>query len=138
MSTDNDDLKRDKPKHPKQQIYFSIDLPPSKNHAYFYRRGAKIPKASTDKYVERTRKQITKEMKKQKWKKDRDHVWYYLDLFFYFPDRRRRDSHNCIEVLMDALETVLFRDDYYIMPRIQTVELDRENPRLEVVMSAKQ
>ena len=44
MSDTTDDLKRDKPKYPKQTISFSIDLPPSKNHAYFYRRGAKYQK----------------------------------------------------------------------------------------------
>ena len=34
-----EDLKREKPKYPNQQISLCIPIPPSKNHAYFYRRG---------------------------------------------------------------------------------------------------
>ena len=138
MTKAKDELKQDKPKYPNQQISLCIPIPPSKNHAYFYRSGRKLQKNKTKKYIEQIRKYVEEEIAKQKWKKDKHCVWYYIDMYFYFPDKRQRDSHNSIEVLMDTLETVLFPNDYYIMPRIQLVELDRENPRLELIMSAKE
>ena len=133
MSTEVDDLKREKPKYPEQQISLCIPIPPSKNHAYFYKGGKKIMKGKTKKYIADIRDYVDKEMDAQKWKHDKDNVWYYLDMYLYFPDKKRRDSHNSIEILMDTLETVLFKDDYFIMPRIQSVELDRKNPRLELL-----
>jgi crossover junction endodeoxyribonuclease RusA len=72
-------------------------------------------------------------MREKGWKKDKDHVWYVMDLYFYFPDKRVRDSHNTLKLLTDALEGLLFSNDYFLLPRIQTVTLDRENPRLEIV-----
>ena len=34
---------------------------------------------------------------------------------------------------MDSLEGILFPNDYYVKPRIQAVELSRENPQLDLV-----
>lgn len=82
----------------------------------------------------KTAQDVTKRaMKEQGWKKEREGVWFVMDLYFYFPDKRIRDSHNCIKLLTDCLEGLLFTNDYFILPRIQYVALDRENPRLEVV-----
>ena len=50
-----------------------------------------------------------------------------------FPDKKIRDSHNCIKLLMDSLEGILFPNDYYVKPRIQAVELSRDNPQLDLV-----
>ena len=38
---------------------------------------------------------------------------------------------------MDTLEHVLYENDYFILTRIQDVQLDRNNPRLEILYSAK-
>ena len=72
-------------------------------------------------------------MKEQGWKRDREHVWYVMDLYYYFPDKMRRDSHNTLKILTDCLEGLLYSDDYYLLPRIQYVCLDRKNPRLEII-----
>ena len=74
-----------------------------------------------------------KAIRSQGWKKDKEFVWYVMDLYFYFPDKRVRDSHNCLKLLTDCLEGLLFPNDYFLLPRIQYVTLDRENPRLEVI-----
>lgn len=116
-------------------LKFTLDIPESKNHAFIYRRGAKIPKASTNQFKAKTNQQLVKLMKDEGWKEEKSHVWYYLDLYFYFPDKRRRDSHNSIEVLMDSIQESLVADDYYVLPRVQLVELDRMNPRLECVFT---
>ena len=138
MSKLEDHLKRDKPKYPNQKLHISVDIPPSKNHAFFYRGNRKIAKVKTRQYKEAMAKCIKKQIKKQKWKKESDNVWYYADLYFYYPDRRGRDAHNCIEILMDSLEGCLFKDDYFVMPRVQEVTLDREKPRMEMIFYAKE
>ena len=72
-------------------------------------------------------------MEDANWKKICNASWYYLDLVVYMPDKKRRDSHNMLKLLLDTLQEALYHDDYYVMPRIQAVELDRGNPRVEIV-----
>ena len=62
------------------------------------------------------------------WKTEPKGVWQYLDLVIYMPDKRTRDSHN-IKLLLD-IEGCVYSNDYTVLPRIQSVELDRDNPRL--------
>ena len=47
-------------------------------------------------------------------------------------DKRKRDTHNYFKVLFDALEGVLYDNDYYVMPRVMGVAIDRDNPRIEL------
>jgi crossover junction endodeoxyribonuclease RusA len=84
-------------------------------------------------YIKTAQDIAKKAVREQGWKRDREHVWYVMDLHFYFPDKRVRDSHNCLKLLIDCLEGLLFKNDYFLLPRIQTVVLDRENPRVEVI-----
>lgn len=126
------DLKRAEPKYPDRITKAVVPIPPSKNHAFIYRGFKKIPKKATRDYKEKVRNTIADTLESKGWEMDKEDVWYYLDLYFYMPDRRRRDSHNSLEVLMDSLEECLFQDDYFVMPRIMKVELDRDNPRLEL------
>jgi len=54
-------------------------------------------------------------------------------LWFYYPDRRRRDAHNGLKILMDAFEDAgIYTDDRYALPRIMDYAIDREDPRLEI------
>lgn len=127
-----EDLNRSKPLYPNQKIKFDLPIPPSVNHMYQSAgRGKRLTtKAIT--YI-KTAQDIAKQaVKEYGWKKDDEHVWYVMDLHFFFPDKRIRDSHNCLKLLMDCLEGLLFHDDYYLLPRIQHVELDRDNPRVEI------
>lgn len=72
------------------------------------------------------------EMHKQHWKLDKDNVWFYVDMDFYFADKRIRDSHNTLKILMDALQGIFFHNDYYCMTRINRVLYDKFNPRVEI------
>jgi len=60
-----------------------------------------------------------------------------LLLYFYFPNRRKKDTHNTLKVLMDSLEGILYEDDYWALPRIMDFGIDKDNPRLEVVAYLK-
>ena len=53
-------------------------------------------------------------------------------MVFYFGDRRIRDASNCLKILLDVMQDVVYDNDYYVMPRIQSVEYDNKNPRVEV------
>ncbi len=52
----------------------------------------------------------------------------------FWPDKRRRDTHNRIKILADALEGVLYEDDRYVLVREQDYTVDRERPRIEIEM----
>lgn len=127
------DLNRDIPKYPNQELSLVLKVPPSVNHMYQNAgRGRRLTKQAKE-YILDAQNKCKKAMKEQKWKRDKEHVWFVMDLYFYFPDKRRRDSHNTLKLLTDSLEGLLFYDDYYLLPRIQHVCLDRDNPRLEII-----
>lgn len=128
-----EDLERDEPKYPKQMLAFRLPIPPSVNHMYQSAgRGRRLTKAAQD-YIKTAQDICKKAMKEQGWKKDNPHVWYVMDLYYYFPDKRVRDSHNTLKLLTDCLEGLLFANDYFLLPRIQYVTLCREDPRLEII-----
>ena len=129
-----EDLERDIPKYPNQVLTLTIKVPPSVNHMYIHKRnGQKILTNTAKQYIKTIQDLCKKEIKKQNWKKDKESVWYVMDMYFYFQDKRKRDSHNCLKLLMDSLEGLLFTNDYFVLPRIQYVTLDRENPRVEII-----
>lgn len=129
-----EDLERDIPKYPNQVLTLTIKVPPSVNHMYIHKRnGQKILTSTAKQYIKTIQDLCKKEIKRQNWKKDKESVWYVMDMYFYFQDKRKRDSHNCLKLLMDSLEGLLFTNDYFVLPRIQYVTLDRENPRVEII-----
>lgn len=133
-----DDLKRDEPKYPKQELSIVVPVTPSVNHMYIVNRnGALILTKKAKEYIKVVQNTCKKSMKQFKWKADNENVWYYMDLYFYFPDKRIRDSHNCIKLLLDSLQGLLFPNDYFVMPNIRHVALDRDNPRIEIIFYAE-
>lgn len=136
--TEFEDLDRDKPLYPAQTLSLTLPIPPSVNHMYQNAgRGRRLTKQAME-YIKTAQDLCKSAIRQQRWKKDREHVWYVMDLYFYFPDKRIRDSHNTLKLLTDSLEGLLFRNDYFLLPRIQYVCLDRENPRLEIIFYAQE
>lgn len=136
LATKNKDLYRDKPKYPNQKLEVCFGIPMSINHMYYNTRGGgKRLTAVAEKYIRESRAYLNGVIRDKKWKKDNDAVWYYLDIVVYMPDRRTRDSHNMLKLLLDMMEKITYNNDYYCMPRIQGVEYDVENPRLIATLS---
>lgn len=135
MAKLDDDLERVKPLHPNQELAFTIAIPPSENHMYMFSGHKKILTKVAKEYVKNTQQTILEAIKKSKWKPEAKCVWMYVDLYFYFPDKRVRDSHNCIKILLDIMQGIVFENDYFIMPRVQSVTLDRNKPCLDVIVS---
>jgi crossover junction endodeoxyribonuclease RusA len=55
-----------------------------------------------------------------------------MDMLFYFPDARKRDTHNTFKIPMDAMESIIYINDYWVLPNIIDFTIDRENPRLDL------
>jgi len=58
-------------------------------------------------------------------------------MYFFFPNKRKKDTHNTLKVLMDSFEGILYENDYYALPRIMDFDIDRENSRLDLVVYMK-
>lgn len=129
------DLKRDNPKYPNQKITLTLPIPISVNKMYYTggKKGNRLT-ASAKQWKASVKKIAAMCVKAQGWKIDKESVWYVCDMDFYFNDTRRRDTHNTFKLLFDSLEGVLFRDDYYVKPRVYEVLYDKFNPRLELTL----
>lgn len=116
-----------------RELHFEVGIPISVNHMYFNtRRGGKRLTPKAEQYFREARALINAAIHDQLWIMSPKGVWLYVDLVFYFKDKKIRDSHNTLKLLMDVMQDVVFENDYYVMPRIMGVELDRDNPRVEV------
>lgn len=70
-------------------------------------------------------------MRNNGWKTTKEKV--IVRLWFFFPDAKRRDSHNQIKLIADALEDAgIYADDKTALPRVMDVDIDRKNPRIEI------
>lgn len=131
----NNDLFRDEPMYPKQKIKLSIPMPPSVNHMYVrLRGGGQTLTATARNYLHHVQHLCVQALEEQQWQEDRPDVWYYADLYFYMPDRRIRDTHNTFKLMLDSMEGKMFRNDYFIMPRVQDVQLDSADPRVDIIL----
>jgi len=106
-------------------------IPPSVNHAYFYRGGKKIKNTKARNFDEEVILLTRQYVKKVKKFPDKKKI--ICKLWYFFPDARRRDTHNTLKLLLDAVEKGgLYKDDKYVLPQIQDFCIDRDDPRVEL------
>lgn len=127
-----EDLFRKERKQSNKRLYTELPIPPSINSMYTLKRQYT---AKARKWFSTARALINMSIEEQHWGMPAREEWLYVDLVFYMPDRKIRDSHNCLKILMDALQDVVFVNDYFVLPRIQSVEYDKEHPRVEVLVT---
>ena len=128
------DLKRTEVKRKTRKLQMSLPVPPSVNAIYYNTRGGgRRLTSKAEKYIRDVRALASMYVDDNDWVKKNDHTWLYMDMVFYFPDKRTRDSHNCLKILLDALEGIIFYNDMFVMPRINSVEFDKGNPRVEIL-----
>jgi len=61
-----------------------------------------------------------------------------VELTYFWPDRRRRDTHNRIKEVMDVLQAAgAFADDCQALARERDFRLDPERPRVEIAVRRK-
>lgn len=104
---------------------------PTWNHTYYYFRGVPNLTASARKYKEEIEEMTRSWCFRNHFKKIEDKK-VIVNIWLYYPDKRKRDAHNMLKILMDALEGHVFEDDKWALVRIQDWQVDRENPRFEL------
>lgn len=61
-----------------------------------------------------------------------------VELTYYWPDRRRRDTHNGIKELMDLLQVAgAFADDCQALAVERDFCVDPDRPRVEIAVRRK-
>jgi len=114
-------------------------LAPSVNHMYrnakVGRRSVKVLSTEAEMWKNYTIITTKQWRSKNKWSTTRGKV--IVKLWFYFPDNRKRDTHNGLKLLLDALEDAqVYDNDRYALPRVMDFEIDKENPRIEIEFEA--
>lgn len=109
-------------------------LPPSVNHLYHNAlingRRMRVLNKKGKLWREDARLMAMIWAKRNRWTKSDGKV--VMRLWFYYPDKRRRDSHNFLKLIADSLEGILYEDDKMLLPQIIDFEVDRERPRVEI------
>lgn len=134
QARENNDLIRVKPKNPRKKLKLTLPMCPSVNHAYKFVRGRRFMTKDALMFMQTTHAIVEREKAKQKYSMEFKGVWLILEIRAYFPDRKVRDVHNMHKILADALNGCAYVDDQFLLIRDMGVYLDKENPRLEIVI----
>lgn len=123
-------------------LKITLPVAPSVNSYLGYRVGyiggrpivQSYEKKETVQYKRYAKKVITREMKNQNWEQPQkgEYVFMYIDLYL---DRKRKDADNFLKVSIDTLTlSGAILDDDIIIPRINNIYLDKNNPRMEITL----
>jgi crossover junction endodeoxyribonuclease RusA len=121
-------------------LEFSLPIPPSANHCY--RRVTKggrrmnVMTNTAKRWYEAAQATALEEAQRIGWVRP-DGLKVVVEYTVYWPDRRERDVHNLLKVMMDALQVVTGKDRW-ALPRAVDFSYDRENPRVELRIYRKE
>ena len=111
----------------------TIPIPPSVNHAYWYKGGKRIRKQPAKDFEKEIASMLLNCPKFPEKKKIVCNMW------FYFGDNRRRDASNTLKIMLDSIERGgLYKDDKYVLPRIMDFYVDKTKPRVELEFYLKE
>ncbi|WP_059050014.1 RusA family crossover junction endodeoxyribonuclease [Paenibacillus senegalimassiliensis] len=101
------------------------------NNAYVKGRRMKVIKKSAKEWLEDATFRSIQWRMENKWPTASGKV--AVRLWFFLPDKRRRDTHNGLKGLLDALEDGgIYADDKLALPQVMDFSVDRNNPRIEI------
>lgn len=60
---------------------------------------------------------------------------YRVEVLLFFKDRRAHDVDNYLKILLDAGSGILWDDDKQICQITVSKAIDKENPRIDVIIS---
>lgn len=115
-------------------LKLTLPVVPSVNHCYrnvSVNRRILTPKAKA--WVQEVQLKAKLAARKQGWRFSSNEK-LVMELTTYWPDKRRRDTHNGHKLLADSLEGVLYKDDRWVLIRDMDFRVDRGNPRVEIVL----
>lgn len=119
-----------------KQLKLTLDLPQSVNYIYGRNKfGATYLKKEGKDYKERMIKYIHEEVEKQNWIKVENRFLYMDEIIF--SNRKGRDSDNFKKLQQDCIteSSVVWTDDTWCLPRTQRLLIDKDNPRIELVIT---
>ena len=117
-----------------------LPMPPSVNHMYLQSRwgGKRIRTKKAREWFDQAEKIVRNEILSQQWEPTINQK-IVLDVLTMFPDRRKRDTNNTAKALCDMLEHAgVYDNDRFALVRYIDYGIDRENPRVEVVIRVYQ
>lgn len=110
-------------------------IPPSVNHQYrnalVRGRRIRVLTKEAQQWADNTVVTANLWRSKNKWRTAKGKV--ILRLWFFYPDNRKRDTHNALKLLLDSLEDALIYDnDKFALPQIMDFQIDKQLPRVEI------
>jgi len=112
-----------------------LPLFPTSNYQYHYTNHGRVLTKEARAWRTVAQAIARKEIKRQKWQCPEKWVFMNMLLYFYHPNFRCRDTHNN-KLLLDSLEDpngkLVYLNDFFVLPAIQSIQLDKQNPRVEV------
>ena len=119
-----------------RRLFLTLPLAPSVNHCYITTRwGKRILTKDAKAWFETVKKILIKEIERQHWGYTQQ-TKLVVEIMTYFPNYLTRDSHNQYKTLCDAFEDYIIDNDCYLLIRQIDWQVDKENPRLEIVVRA--
>lgn len=120
-----------------QKLEVKFPILPSVNHMYMTTSfGGKQMTPETKVLFLQLQDYIREEVEKQEWQGTHG-IFIIAELKFYMPDKRKRDSHNMFKFLFDIMNGIVYDDDYYVLPQVLDIQIDKENPRIECKLKIK-
>ena len=118
----------------KGMLRVSLPVPVSVNALYFTTHtGKRVRTAKGKAWFSEAEAIIRREIEKQHWVTTDEKVVVEVNTFW--KDRRRRDTNNLSKALTDAFEhAAAYKDDCKALLRYIDYSVDRENPRVDVVV----
>ena len=128
-------------------LRLALELPPSVNHSHknALRRStrtgrlftAQVPTERTIAWRSAAYHEARRAIAAAGWRQVAEGK-VVVELSYFWPDRRRRDTHNRIKELMDVLQAAgAFANDCQALARERDFEIDRRRPRVEVIVRRK-
>lgn len=120
------------------QLKLTAKIPPSVNHYLSYRvsggRGKRFVQTYKNQdsvsYEKYFKKYLDEQIQLQNWECI-DSGYVVVEVNWYF-ESNRRDSNNYYKVLLDCMNTKVFRDDKQAIERTMNIYIDSKNPRAEI------
>ncbi len=121
---------------PKKKVCFSVPVPPSENHCFITIGNKRILSKEARLFMTEAALKAKIAARREGWKIANGRK-VVLQLYFFFPNKRKKDTHNTLKVLMDSFEGILYENDYWALPRVMDFDIDRENSRLDIEVFMK-
>lgn len=117
------------------ELHLTVPIAPSVNAMYFTTKfGKRVRTKKAKEWFEKAEAITRKAIEEQGWKKTEGQK-VVVNVLTMWGDKRRRDTNNLSKSLADMLEHAgVYDDDFYALIRYIDFGVDKDNPRMEMVI----